>query len=446
MLYPYRASAHEEPGALAVRRARAARVRRGDGSERSDDAAPSASSTPARRRALDVRIRCLQVQHRAVEAPCDRTVAIRRRRPSSTSTARATCRGTRRSSTSSTSPPLPLLPLADVARAPFAAHLAGPTTSRGAARRRRAASSVGVRPAARAGRRGRAGRAPTGPTRRALVKVVVDGRERHRLVRAPTRPRDDAMRHSLVAVHTLLAVDDGAFVSLLDPPTTPRGAVGGCTSDGHVPGAHRRRRHASMLSSPIILYDHPAVAPESPGDLCDATEIDEILALRVLTLTDEEKAEAAATDPRAAAIIDRMRRHAARAVGAAARHDAASSARRRARRAGASEPAAAVVGPARRRRGRPVDRHRGRRRRRGRARARACGSARRAGPTPTTCSSPGWWPPSPASSTTSTATMHVAVTLDDDPPPRRCSLQGRYLYFHPDEIEPLDAVVGGAAS
>ena len=60
-----------------------------------------------------------------------------------------------------------------------------------------------------------------------------------------------------------------------------------------------------MLSSPIILYDHPAVAPESAGDFCDATEIDEILALRVLTLTDEEKAEARGTDARAAAIVDR---------------------------------------------------------------------------------------------------------------------------------------------
>ena len=60
-----------------------------------------------------------------------------------------------------------------------------------------------------------------------------------------------------------------------------------------------------MLSSPIILYDFPAVAPESAGDFCDATEIDEILALRVMTLTDDEKAEARGTDPRAAAIIDR---------------------------------------------------------------------------------------------------------------------------------------------
>ena len=60
-----------------------------------------------------------------------------------------------------------------------------------------------------------------------------------------------------------------------------------------------------MLSSPIILYDLPAIAPESAGDFCDSTEIDEILALRVMTLTDEEKAEARGTDARAAAIIDR---------------------------------------------------------------------------------------------------------------------------------------------
>ena len=60
-----------------------------------------------------------------------------------------------------------------------------------------------------------------------------------------------------------------------------------------------------MLSSPIILYDHPAIAPESPGDLFDAIEIDEILSLRTLALTDEEKREARATDPRGGAMIDR---------------------------------------------------------------------------------------------------------------------------------------------
>jgi hypothetical protein len=40
--------------------------------------------------------------------------------------------------------------------------------------------------------------------------------------------------------------------------------------------------------------------------LHDAAEIDEILSLRTLTLTEAEKREARATDPRAAAIVDRV--------------------------------------------------------------------------------------------------------------------------------------------
>ncbi|HEY3477679.1 MAG TPA: hypothetical protein VGL02_02165, partial [Streptomyces sp.] len=59
-----------------------------------------------------------------------------------------------------------------------------------------------------------------------------------------------------------------------------------------------------VLSSPIILEDHPAIAPESPGALYDALEIDEILTLRTAALTDQEKREARGTDARAAAVID----------------------------------------------------------------------------------------------------------------------------------------------
>jgi hypothetical protein len=59
-----------------------------------------------------------------------------------------------------------------------------------------------------------------------------------------------------------------------------------------------------LLVSPIILYDHPEVAEQSNTALFDCTEIDEILTLRVMTMTDEEKAQARATDPRAAQIID----------------------------------------------------------------------------------------------------------------------------------------------
>ena len=45
----------------------------------------------------------------------------------------------------------------------------------------------------------------------------------------------------------------------------------------------------TMLSSPIILYDYPKIAPESAGDLFDGTEIDEILSLRIQTMSDVEK-------------------------------------------------------------------------------------------------------------------------------------------------------------
>ena len=115
--------------------------------------------------------------------------------------------------------------------------------------------------------------------------------------------RDDAMGQSLIAVHTMLAVDDGKFVSLLDPPGDADLAATSCQSDGAYPVLIGDED--VVLSSPIILYDHPEVAPQSPGDLYDSLEIDEILALRVMTLTDAEKAEARGTDPRAAAIIDR---------------------------------------------------------------------------------------------------------------------------------------------
>jgi len=119
--------------------------------------------------------------------------------------------------------------------------------------------------------------------------------------------RDEALRASFVGAHTILSISDGSFVSLTDPPEWARTAAAGCRNVRTWPvliGAGGERD--VVLSSPIILQDYPEIAPESPGDLFDATEIDEILTLRTMTLTDEEKREARATDPRAAAIIDRV--------------------------------------------------------------------------------------------------------------------------------------------
>jgi len=118
--------------------------------------------------------------------------------------------------------------------------------------------------------------------------------------------REDALRQSLVAAHALIALDDGRFISLLEYPEWAKHAVASCQNLHAFPvlvGDEGQRD--LMLSSPLILYDYPQIAPESEGDLYDATEIDEILLLRTMTLTDDEKREARATDGRAAAIVDR---------------------------------------------------------------------------------------------------------------------------------------------
>jgi hypothetical protein len=131
----------------------------------------------------------------------------------------------------------------------------------------------------------------------------------------PHAPREEALRGALISTHTLMAGEGVEFVSLIDPPAELREQAGGCCNEftypvlGGAPPADASEAGAGghlLLSSPIILPDHPQVAPESPGDLHDAAEIDEILTLRTMLLTDEEKLEARATDPRAAAILDRV--------------------------------------------------------------------------------------------------------------------------------------------
>jgi hydrogenase maturation protease len=123
---------------------------------------------------------------------------------------------------------------------------------------------------------------------------------------AGARSRDEALTRSLVSTHTILSVRGGAFVSLLETPEAFREAAAGCQNVGTYPvlaGEEGERCH--VLSSPIILYDYPKIAPESAGDLFDGTEIDEILTLRIMTLTDEEKREACAADEFARRILER---------------------------------------------------------------------------------------------------------------------------------------------
>jgi hypothetical protein len=119
----------------------------------------------------------------------------------------------------------------------------------------------------------------------------------------PGADREAAMDHAPASTHVVLRLaGGGTLVSAIEPPPHAAAAVAACRSSGLYPVL---AGGGAMLASPIILPDRPELATESPGDFFDSTEIDELLTLRVLLLTDNEKREAAAADPRVAALLAR---------------------------------------------------------------------------------------------------------------------------------------------
>jgi hypothetical protein len=119
---------------------------------------------------------------------------------------------------------------------------------------------------------------------------------------------EEIVMRTFASTHTVLNVRDGAFISMIDPPETYAPAAALCRNLGSWPvlvGDEAAQERDTLVASPIILYDYPKIAPESPGDLFDAGEIDEILTLRIQTLTDEEKNEMRHVDARARAILER---------------------------------------------------------------------------------------------------------------------------------------------
>jgi len=149
----------------------------------------------------------------------------------------------------------------------------------------------------------RAERLP-GPYGTLRLRVTI---ENHTVRDGPLRRREDGLRLALIATHALIHVPGGKFLSLTDPPEWAAPYAAACVNTATWPVlAGPEECRELVLSSPVILYDHPRIAAESAGELFDSTEIDEILTLRTLALTDDEKREARATDPRAAALLDRL--------------------------------------------------------------------------------------------------------------------------------------------
>jgi len=128
---------------------------------------------------------------------------------------------------------------------------------------------------------------------------------RDHLYKLTVKVRNTGDSANLISAHAVLSVDAGELISLTDPPADIAADASACRSEGVWPVLiGQPGSHDTMLAAPIILPDHPEVAPESAGDLCDATEIEEILTLRILTLTDEEKAEVRASESRARRILE----------------------------------------------------------------------------------------------------------------------------------------------
>ena len=123
---------------------------------------------------------------------------------------------------------------------------------------------------------------------------------------ASGEPREAVLRRTLCSTHTMLRATGAEFVSLTDPPARFAEAAAGCRNEGAWPVlvGEPGERH-TVLSAPIILEDYPRIAPESPGDLFDGGEIDQLLVLNILSLTDAEKAEMRDSDPRTRAILER---------------------------------------------------------------------------------------------------------------------------------------------
>lgn len=119
--------------------------------------------------------------------------------------------------------------------------------------------------------------------------------------------RDEALLRSLNSAHLALVAQGGAFVSQIDPPERWRERAAENKNIGAWPvlvGAPPERN--LLLASPIILYDYPQIAPQSPGVLFDSTEIDEILTLRIMTLSDDEKRAMESLDPRGRELLHRV--------------------------------------------------------------------------------------------------------------------------------------------
>lgn len=142
----------------------------------------------------------------------------------------------------------------------------------------------------------------------AAVKVTVRILNQTPMTESELLGPEAVLERTFASTHIILSIQGGEFISAMDPGDEFKAAARSCNNIGTWPvlvGDEGKRERSTMLSSPIILYDYPKIAAESAGNLFDGTEIDEILSLRLQTLTDAEKFEMRHVDEHARRLLQR---------------------------------------------------------------------------------------------------------------------------------------------
>jgi hypothetical protein len=143
-----------------------------------------------------------------------------------------------------------------------------------------------------------------------VVERLPDGHGRMTLTVENTTPlteeeavadRKEALLKSMLSTHLLGRVEGATFLSPLE-----RGddGVAGCCQVNTWPVLATKEDDA-LLAPTIMLPDHPELAPESVNDFFDGTEIEEALVLHIQALSDQEREEISAQDPKVREMLAR---------------------------------------------------------------------------------------------------------------------------------------------
>lgn len=117
--------------------------------------------------------------------------------------------------------------------------------------------------------------------------------------------REDISVQSFLSTNTILSLQQGEFISQQNPPKEWGEEAEKCTNINTWP-ILIDKQNSTILSSPIILYDHPVINPKSKVDLFDSLEIEEALMLHFAAMSDDEKKRIAESDEKLESMLKKV--------------------------------------------------------------------------------------------------------------------------------------------